>query len=415
MGTFPRRMVAWLVGALLAVPVGPSEAADVGRVATAAMEIPANSVPYPPGATDVSILYGGERRFRVYVPASLGGTAPRAIVVALHGGGGRGLETSEPGQHPLAVFRDVADREGFVVVYPEGSRSKDGKLGWTDCRSDNTQASGADDVGFLRAVVGKLRSDYSLPTSRIFLAGTSNGGQMALAFAAAATGDVAGIAVSSANLPQSPLSGTCSTGPSKPLPAIFTHGSADPAMPYGGGCVANLGGGCARGRVIGAESTRDFYLAVNGLTATVPETGSIDIDMADAGAAERFAYAGPAPVEWWRLDEAGHPPPSRSVFVDSSPLSGVQNRDIEFAEIAWAFFASVICPPDGIGLASGRDDCGPCPADAASYAAGPGCSDTIHARVPTTAWWALLILAGLLVGVSRRFLRSVGRRGIAPP
>ena len=67
--------------------------------------------PYPSGATDVSLDWGGSRRFRVYVPASLGSAAPRAVVVALHGGGGQGLATSEPGQHPLAVFRTVADRE----------------------------------------------------------------------------------------------------------------------------------------------------------------------------------------------------------------------------------------------------------------------------------------------------------------
>ena len=296
--------------------------------------------PYPTGATDVSLDWGGPRRFRVYVPASLGSAAPRAVVVALHGGGGQGLATSEPGQHPLAVFRTVADREGFVVAYPEGSVAKDGNLGWTDCRSDNLQASDADDVGFLQAVVTRLRADYSLPASRIFMSGTSNGAQMTLAFAALATDDLAAIAVSSGNLPETPLPGACTTGPSHPIPALFTHGSADPAMPYGGGCVANLGGACARGRVISAEATRDAYLARNGLASTYTSTEAVEVDAADPGTAERFVYAGAAPVEWWRLNGAGHPPPSRSVLVATTSASGAQNRDIEFAEVAWAFFAA---------------------------------------------------------------------------
>ena len=239
--------------------------------------------PYPPGATEVSLDWGGPRRVRVYVPASLGNTAPRAVVVALHGGGGKGLSTSEPGQHPLAVFRTVADREGFVVAYPEGSVAKDGKLGWTDCRSDNLQASDADDVGFLTAVVRRLRADYSLPASRIFMTGTSNGAQMALAFAALATDEVAAIAVSSGNLPEAPRPGACTAGPSHPIPALFTHGSADPAMPYGGGCVANLGGACARGRVISAEATRDAYLAWNGLSSVYTSTETVDVDAVQRG------------------------------------------------------------------------------------------------------------------------------------
>jgi polyhydroxybutyrate depolymerase len=111
-------------------------------------------------------------------------------------------------------------------------------------------------------------------------------------------------------------------------------------MPYGGGCVANLGGACARGRVISAEATRDAYLARNGLSSTYTSSETVEVDAADPGTAERFVYAGAAPVEWWRLNGAGHPPPSRSVLVATTSASGAQNRDIEFAEVAWAFFAA---------------------------------------------------------------------------
>ncbi|MFO0009915.1 MAG: hypothetical protein ACK540_10905, partial [Betaproteobacteria bacterium] len=91
---------------------------------------------------------GVVRQYRVHVPAALTG-APKAVVLVLHGGGGEGLNVSNTGQHPLSVFRSVADREGFVVVYPGGLPAKDieGNPGWVDCRADNTVSSGADDVG----------------------------------------------------------------------------------------------------------------------------------------------------------------------------------------------------------------------------------------------------------------------------
>lgn len=43
---------------------------------------------------------------------------------------------------------------------------------------------------------------------------------------------------------------------------------------------------------------------------------------------------------WWRLDGAGHTVSSQIVLKDSTPVTGIQNRDIEFAEVAWAFFAA---------------------------------------------------------------------------
>ncbi len=53
-----------------------------------------------------------------------------------------------------------------------------------------------------------------------------------------------------------------------------------------------------------------------------------------------FEAVGAAPVVWWRLNGAGHPPASQRVAVATTPLTGAHNRDIEFAEVAWAFFAA---------------------------------------------------------------------------
>ena len=60
----------------------------------------------------------------------------------------------------------------------------------------------------------------------------------------------------------------------------------------------------------------------------------------DAGPANRWDYAGATPVQWWRLDGAGHTTPSQTVLTGSNPVTGTQSRDIEFAEVVWAFFES---------------------------------------------------------------------------
>jgi formylglycine-generating enzyme required for sulfatase activity len=102
--------------------------------------------------------------------------------------------------------------------------------------------------------------------------------------------------------------------------------------------VANVGGACNRGRVISAEATRDRWLQINSLTGVSPTQTVLDGNKSDPGPADRFDYAGATPMQWWRLDGAGHTVPSQIVLVNPSPTSGIQNRDIEFAEVVWAFF-----------------------------------------------------------------------------
>lgn len=311
-------------------PVGPT--ATTGAATT---EAPA----YPAGLSEHTIDVGGvTRRYRVHVPTQ----TPRAVVVVLHGGGGQGLDVSELGTHPLSVFRTVADREGFVAVYPGGlpADDADGNAAWVDCRNDNRVAGNADDVGFLTALVERVRGQYGLPAGRVFMAGGSNGAQMTHAFAFHHPELLGAVATGAGSLPQQPRPGPCTTGPGRPLPILLVHGTADTQMPYGGGCVANVGGSCNRGRVVSAEATRDRWLQINGLAATTPTETVVERTTGDGGSAHRFVYTGTAPVEWWRLDGAGHTVASLAVPIPSNRLTGTQNRDVEFAEIAWAFFAA---------------------------------------------------------------------------
>ena len=326
--------------ALLIPLVGLCLAACGGATSSAPAGPPPSSPPYPVGQlSDRSLVVGGvTRQYRVHVPAGM--TTPKAVVFVLHGGGGEGLDVALLGRHPLSVFRAVADREGFVVVYPGGLPANDAQrlAGWVDCRADNAVASSADDVGFLAALVERVRIEYGLTSSRMFMAGGSNGAQMTHAFAFAHTELVGAVATGAGSLPVTPLPGRCTTGPSRPVPILLLHGTGDTQMPWSGGCVADIGGACNRGRVISAIATRDRWLAINGLGAVTPMTAVIDSSTADAGPANRFDYAGPTPVQWWRLDGAGHTTPSRTVLTAPNSTTGTQSRDIEFAEVVWAFF-----------------------------------------------------------------------------
>ena len=277
-----------------------------------------------------------KRKYLVYRP--IGITEIKAVVMVLHGGGGLGIGVSEIGAHPLSVFRTIADNEKFLVVYPEGSLDIQGNPGWNDCRRDDFSGSQGDDISFLKQLNSKLISELNISSNKMYLTGTSNGALMTYSYAFQFPETIKAIAVSSGNLPEFPESGLCINGSNLPLPILITHGTSDPAMPANGGCVADIGGNCNRGKVISQTATLNYWLQRNGLQNIIPTTSTFNLNTTDAGNVEKRIYSGTKPLIYFVLNNAGHAVPSKAVYTNSSPVSGVQNRDIEFAEEAWSFF-----------------------------------------------------------------------------
>ena len=79
---------------------------------------------YAPGTTADELEHGGSTRtFRVHVPAAYRGDRPSPLLLMLHGGGGSGRQFEEAS----AQMDPIAEREGFVTVYPDGTGVLAGK------------------------------------------------------------------------------------------------------------------------------------------------------------------------------------------------------------------------------------------------------------------------------------------------
>jgi len=294
-------------------------------------------IPYQEGlSTNYITVNNITRKYLVYRPTGL--TTVKSVVTVLHGGGGAGITIADSGTHPLSVFRDVADTAKFLLVYPEGSLDAQGNPGWNDCRSDDISGSQGDDLPFIKLLVDSLKAKLQLTSSNMFLTGTSNGALMTFSYSFLYPESIRAIAVSSGNLPLNPDSGPCSTGSTLPLPIMITHGTLDPAMPADGGCVANIGGACNRGKVISQSQTIQYWLQRNGLSNTNPSITSFDVNTNDAGNVEKRIYNGSYPLAYFVLNGAGHAVPSKTVFSNTTVVSGAQNRDIEYATEVWMFF-----------------------------------------------------------------------------
>lgn len=179
---------------------------------------------------DGSLSYGGiERTYIVHAPASYNGTDPVPLVVVLHGINGNALDAER-----TSGMSGEADKKGFIVVYPNAT-GKDGRYTWNTLLDP---AGGADDVGFLRAVVQKMEAVYNIDKDRIYVAGFSDGAIMTYA-AASQLSDVFSAAA--------PVAGTSGgylgnstipidyPAPANPVAIIAFHGTNDTVVPYYGG------------------------------------------------------------------------------------------------------------------------------------------------------------------------------------
>jgi polyhydroxybutyrate depolymerase len=152
-------------------------------------------------------------------------------------------------------FAEAAKKHGFAVAYPRGLG-----LLWNDGRK-GAWGSGADDVGFLKRLARELVTRGTTDPERLYLAGVSNGGMMALRMLCEAPDAFAGIATVIASMPEG-VGTRCRSRP--PMSVLMFNGTADPVIPYGGGDVGFSG---LQGRVWSVERTAVFLAARNGCTA----------------------------------------------------------------------------------------------------------------------------------------------------
>jgi polyhydroxybutyrate depolymerase len=195
------------------------------RLSTSATPLPA--VP-PVGQSTHSLTHAGrERSYILYIPASVNRDQPVPLVFVFHGGTGNAESAIL-----MTGFNPVADRNGFLVVYPDGTgRLSDNKLltwnGGNCC--GYAQAENVDDVGFVRRMVADLQSTLKIDPQRIYATGMSNGAILSQRLGCEAADLFAAIA---------PVAGTLNfpaCQPSGPLSVIEFHGSADTHIPYAGG------------------------------------------------------------------------------------------------------------------------------------------------------------------------------------
>ncbi len=123
----------------------------------------------------------GSRAYRVYVPAGLRRTTRAPLLLALHGCTQTGLDFAAGTR-----FNDLADTHRFIVVYPEQSATHHAQRCWNWFRSGH-QLRAAGEPAILAGIVRQVVQEatrWRVDPDRIYAAGISAGGGMALILAA---------------------------------------------------------------------------------------------------------------------------------------------------------------------------------------------------------------------------------------
>lgn len=284
--------------------------------------------PAAPWSARTLRIDGTTREYFVREPTQ----SPRAIVLLLHGNGGsaRALASTER-PHALHAWHALAEREALRLVIPEGALGSEGRQGWNDCRADADNNPMTNDVRFLtRLAAAEQPRGRRVP---VFVAGTSNGGQMALRLAIEQPRVVRGVAAVIAAMA---ANSEC-RAPRRAVNVMFISGTADTVLPYGGGAVRV--GRVARGSALSAERSVAIWAELARAPATAVPVPLPDLDPTDSGRVTRLSYSGTrARVEQLRVDGGGHMEPTITGPRVSWPG---QNRDIETAEEIWRFFATL--------------------------------------------------------------------------
>lgn len=285
-----------------------------------------------PGDHTFSIQHGGRNRsYIVHVPS---GTDALPVMIAFHGGGGEASSFKN-----YAGLDAIADREHFIVVYPNGTGILPNRLltfnGGGCCAF--AKERNIDDVGFTMAVLDDLARKTRIDRARIYATGHSNGAIMAYRLAAERADQIAAIGAIAGAL------SVTSFSPSRPVAVMDVHSVDDPRALYEGGSPPPLPGINNRETHQPVQKGLDDWIRANGCTPTPATT---ETRRGRSGTSEATHTAtklvwsgckGGVEVVHWKLTGAGHGWPGKERDGLSEALVGPHTSIVDAAEEAWKF------------------------------------------------------------------------------
>lgn len=264
------------------------------------------------------ISSGLTRRYLLYVPKTYDRSKPAPLVISLHP-----AATWPAVERNISGWNELADRQGFIVVYPEGSGAFFGGLGPGPQIWPMGPRTLGRDVRFISDLIDKLEANYSIDRNRIYADGMSNGGGMAFALSCKLPDRIAAVgAVAAAQ-----TLGWNQCEDSRPVATVAFHGTADTFAPYQGGK---------------SPVAPDLFPNIPDWAAHVARRNRCQGDPSEtriSPSVRRLAYtncAGNADVILYTIEGGGHSWPGGKPLLEW--VAGPTTREINATSTMWEFF-----------------------------------------------------------------------------
>jgi polyhydroxybutyrate depolymerase len=181
----------------------------------------------------VSLQSGGHARsYLLYVPSGDSTAHPLPLVLLFHGA----EDTAQHAAGETDLLTIAERRHNMILVFAQGYEDT-----WNEGAGHTpAEQAGINDVAFTAAILQRVEANYAVDPHRVVATGISNGALLTEYLGCMLSRQLTLIAPVEGQLPTSD-SARCR--PADPIGVYEVHGTADSAIPYGGGHFNGVGGG----------------------------------------------------------------------------------------------------------------------------------------------------------------------------
>lgn len=257
----------------------------------------------PPTSTSTTIS-SLARAYSKFIPSSYSKDSSIPLVVLLHGYGSTGAQ-----QESYMKFESVAEKNKFILVYPDGTIDSVGRRFWNATDACCSFFSQVDDDAYLLAILKEMESRYSIDAKRIYFVGHSNGGFMSYRMACKHPDRIAAIA----SLAGASFFKPTDCGATNSVSVLQVHGTKDETIFYDGGQI--LGNSYPS-----AFASASQWATVNQCTQNaLAQSTKLDLEGNIAGDETSITAwtncQNSSEVELWTMKNASHTPTLSSTFA----------------------------------------------------------------------------------------------------